>query len=79
MTKGLRKLTKREQQQLDDLLKEMSEIAKNVVEDYDEISPHKEFKNQLMDPNLKQKLKFVFCGDVDYSMIRTWNKNCEYK
>ncbi len=51
----------------------------DVVEDYDEISPHKEFKNQLMDPNLKQKLKFVFCGDVDYSMIRTWNKNCEYK
>ena len=36
MTKGFNKLTKKEQQDLEKLIKEITEDAKSVVEDYEE-------------------------------------------
>ena len=36
MTKGFNKLTKKEQQELEELVKEITEDAKSVVEDYEE-------------------------------------------
>ncbi len=72
MTKGFNKLTKKEQQELDRLIKEITEEAKSVVKDYADnpselsgsvVAIHE--NSPFMDENYEDdKWKYVIHGDV---------------
>ena len=73
MTKGFNKLTKKEQQVLDDLIKEITEEAKHVVKDYGKnpseisgsiVSIHE--NSPFMDENYEDgKWKHVIHGSIE--------------
>jgi TRAP-type C4-dicarboxylate transport system substrate-binding protein len=73
MTKGFNKLTKKEQQELEKLIKEITEDAKHVIEDYEEnpsemsgSSIHIHENSPFMNENYKDnKWKHVIHGTIE--------------
>ena len=73
MTKGFNKLTKKEQQELEKLIKEITEDAKDVMEDYKEnpsemsgSSVHIHENSPFMNENYKDnKWKHVIHGTIE--------------
>ena len=86
MTKGFNKLTKKEQQELEELVKEITEDAKSVVKDYKDnpsdisgsvVSIHE--NSPFMDETYKDnKWKYVIHGDIE-DAIKTIKKTKKNK